>query len=832
MKQSDRINGLNIPFSKDGFVDSMALSNEEKLVASNDRFELYIDETTSHFKVLDLVSNEVWESNPSIEDPWETDEMHVITPTALQKQQATLEISYFNDTGSLATVNNYSLSISHPKSVLNEEGYRTYQIKYVEDGFQVFYQIEDVEVDYLYFPKYLSEEVIDSLENSRYIKRLAYTGYDEELGLYSITEYEKMSDVVKEELYEVFYGENGLGYTRERAIEENKQNGYTEEFQKISFGIAVQVLLTDTGVTTSIIQDSIEETDTEKLATVTLYPHFGCAVSKIDGKSTDGYLVVPDGTGAVIEFNNGKFYQQPYAKRLYGNDLGLMPKKMPETQQDIKIPLYGMVKESSAFAAIITSGDTQATLNADVAGRIDSYNKIYTSFNFREKESVTLGSGYQTYGLTLWTEERVKSDFTVDYHFLNGEDASYVGIAKVYQQYLVDQFDFDAIDQTNKTQLTAEIIGAYDRQDFMFGVPYNTIDTLTTFDESQLIVEALKERNVDYISLIYKGMINGGLSSTLNDRFDIVNQLGSKRDYNELITYLDDNNVKLYPDVNVTTTSEYNKLFDQYRYTASRVDGKQSLDFTYDLPTKLPISETPNSLYRDDYVINPLYQQAVLNNFLDDYDGNALSLRHLGGVIGGSYGDDVVYMDEAKELQLSMLLGINEELILNNPNGYALPYADYIVDLPLETTRYAILDYQIPLLQLVLSGKVDYSSISLNMDYERSVEYNFLKTLETGSNLKYTLSYDNSQEMRDTKYNYYISTEYTNWLDRISEQVTLLDEIGIHDGYLIDHEHVKDNVFKVTYSHGLEIVINYNLNAVTYEGKIIDATSYIVLEVE
>ena len=75
----------------------------------------------------------------------------------------------------------------------------------------------------------------------------------------------------------------------------------------------------------------------------------------------------------------------------------------------------------------------------------------------------------------------------------------------------------------------------------------------------------------------------------------------------------------------------------------------------------------------------------------------------------------------------------------------------------METTLYAILDYQIPLLQLVMAGKMDYTTVSLNLANERSVQYYFLKTIETGSNLKYTLSYDKSTELKDTNFNFYFS---------------------------------------------------------------------------
>ena len=825
MKPASLPESTKMEFSKDDFVDAMLLSDKNALVAENDNFELYLDQTTSYFKVVNKDTGVEWNSNPTKMDPQQFN----MTTSAIEKQKATLEISYFNEEGSLAQINNYRKSISHPESVLFAEGLRTFSIKNTESGFQVLYNLKSVDIDYLYFPKYLKPEIVDAHPQRVLIKSI-YDKFDTDLGVYAIGKYEELSVLSRKDLYPIFYGEYSLNYTRERAIAENESYGYYSEYNPIEFEIAIDVRLTEKGVKVSVIQDSIVESEVAKLASVSVFPHFGTAISVEDNLPTEGYIVLPDGSGAVIEFNNGKSYQQPYSKRLYGEDLGAMSYKMPEAQQKISIPLYGMVKEDSGFAAIITEGDTMATINADVSGRIDSYNKVYPTFNFRENEAIILGSGFNQYAIDLWTEERVACDFSVDYYFLNQEEASYVGIAGVYRKYLEDNFNFDNIDSTNKTQLMLEILGAYQKKDFFLGVPYYTKESLTSFEETILILEELKNYGINNIDIMYKGMMNGGLTQEIGNNFKIESVLGGKSDYQNLMDYSQTNDIAIHPSLSIMITNQYDRPFDEYRYNSFRIDGKLSLNFTYHLPSKLPYSETTYAEYKDKYVVSPLFLEEVLNDFLDKYPYDNISFEYLGSALGGSYGDTVVYKEDALKIQKSLLEKTEKDILLSNPLGFALAYADLIQDLPLDTTRYAIIDYQIPLLQLIIAGKVDYSTISLNLANERTTQYNFLKVIETGSNLKYTVSYNSSIVLKDTEYNNYFSTEYTNWIEQINKQVTELDNIGLHEGYLVEHEKVDNNIFRVKYSNGLEILINYNLTeAKDILGYDIPGQDYVVM---
>lgn len=822
-----------IAYSSDGFIDAATLTDTNKLVASNQNFDLYMDETTSYFKVYDKINDVTYQSNPTEDDPWIADENQMITNTAIEKQKATLEIQYVNEKGSLTTINNYTYSIYHPETILDDEGLRTFGIKYIDDGVQIKYEIEDLEIDYLYFPKYIPIETFEALEDYNLLKSLAYKGIDEELGVYQINddEYESMSELVRKNLYRIFYEK--LGYTREQAIAENESYGYFESYEKIRFEIAIQLKLTEDGIKTTIIRDSIEESKSERIAKITLYPLFGTAIAVDDlNQPTEGYLVIPDGSGAIIEFNNGKYFQNAYNKRLYGQDLSLMPNDMAEQQEKIAIPVYGMIKEDHGFAAIITKGDAMASIQADVSGRIDSYNKIYTSFTLREVESVVIGSGFNQYGVDLYTDEIVDTDFEVSYQFLDASHASYAGIASIYRQHLIDTYGLTEIDNTNQTVLTTEFIGAYDKQSFLLGVPYDSMQSMTTYEEALDIIKELQDLGIHDMNVLYQGTYNGGLKQSLNDEIDYEKVLGGEKGYDELYTYLSDQGIDLYQSASLMTANSYHKAFDKYRYTAQRIDGSHAIDYAYHYPSGLPYTETDFDHSAGDYVVNPVYYQSIYEDFNQEYNYSYVALNGIGSMLAGHYNDkQTVYVQQAINLQLQLLDSMEESLMLNNPLGYAISYANYISDLPTETTLYSIIDYQIPLLQLVLSGFVDYSGQSMNLASDRSIDYQFLKAIETGSNLKYTLTHDDSIELLNTEYNYYMATQYDFWLDTIASQVQELDMIGLHEGYLVGHEQVANNVFKVTYSHGLTIYINYNLSDVTVNTIHVGSMDYTVVEV-
>lgn len=824
----------------DGEVEYVdVLNDQNKKVAETSDHVLYLDETTSYFKVEDKNTGLVWRSNPE-------------NPT-LDAQRATLSVVYMEGEGNSNTrksINNYKTSISHDPSVDYDKGIRrTYSINYIENGFQVLYELTNLDITYLSIPRFLTEEIyqktLDALLE-RYNETMDFYIYDLYLtfrdiyqrdafeeGLYQIikTAYENMSRTTLSDLYDIFYPSNEedrfdfLGvYTLERVQEENANHGYFEEPDVFNIQIATQVLLTDFGVETSIIRNSIKESKNISITEINLYPYFGAVPQfEEDGSPSVGEIIIPDGSGAIINFNNGKGGEtNAYRVRVYGDDLAMAPYSMIN-RNDLIFPIFGMVYQNSGFAAIISKGDGMASINANTSSTRTPFNLAYASFELRERETITLGAATRR-DITLVTDDIVNTDFGVSFYILDSENSNYTGVAKSYRDYLVDNYNLTKKDNTTDAVLTLELLGAYDQREFFLGVPYTTQRSLTTFKEALEIVEELKSQGVSEMSVLYNGVLNGGINPKNSFGSKIEKVLGGKKGYTQMEKELEELGVDLSVSVELIAARDFNKPFENIRYTSRRISKANSIIYNYDLSTEL--YEEDSVLNR--YAINPMYYESLYNRFDRKNVIDSLQFEYLGNSLAGNYQTkNMIYRQDAVTYQRNLFEKMDDKrIMLKQPLGFAIPYADYIVDLPVSTTLYTIIDYSIPLVQLVLNGYVDYSTESINLSSSRSTEYLFLKAIETGSNLKYTITKDSSEELLNTPYNNYLSTTYANWKETMVEQYNEINSLGIYSSELINHRRIRHEVFQVEYDNGTVITINYNPNSINYNGVVIPGLSY------
>ena len=666
---------------------------------------------------------------------------------------------------------------------------------------------------------------------------------------YELTNYENMTLINMNYFHTLLY--DLCDFTTEDLTHENEHFDINTEVTKAEFDIAIEYKLTETGLEAKVINESIVEPVTKKqreflfikwyvdtvkypITNVDILPYFTAVNdTKVDEvtnetTNTDGYILIPDGSGAIMNFNNGKTtYTQYLSKRVYSTDTAFASEVKQVEKEDILLPMYAVISQNkngssvtSAQGVIVSSNtnEEQLALAANVSGARDSYNRAYYTMYYRETQQVNIGTGYYLKKVIKWTEERFKGDAVVKYDLISNTtgDITYGDVARKYRE----QIGLNEInDATNETVINTEVVGLYDYYKYFLGVKYTAYDTLTTYKQAGEIVDKLLSLNKDgkilSMNLYYIGWRKKGLISESYQNMSYSKKLGSKKQFENLEKKLKNNEIGFYPFVDFGEINKYQESFGKSRYTIRDVSGDFVEKRPYDLATNVYDKEQ-----RAIYTLSPKYYVQFMDNLISSYNKkvklDSIALGSLGSTLPGDYKkDNVIFRDTTKAEQIKMFemlsdSGINK-LTLKAPYQYALKYTDGAPEVPYESTTYEIFDFSIPFYQMVITGAIDYSGLVINANDEKGYTWHMMHILGSGSNLAFTFSYEDSSSLIQTDYNYYYYTQYTKWLDDVAAYVKELAAYGIHGCVLKNYEALDGftRVYKVTYQDK----ISYKNNA-------------------
>ncbi|HHY09218.1 MAG TPA: hypothetical protein GX528_01485, partial [Firmicutes bacterium] len=244
---------------------------------------------------------------------------------------------------------------------------------------------------------------------------------------------------------------------------------------------------------------------TYPLYTIKVLPYFGAA-----GVNEEGYIFVPDGSGALINLNNGKTYATAYSQRIYGNDFSFGRLADEATKTQVFLPVFGLKRGDDAFVAIVEQGASLARINGDVAGRTNSYNTVGAEFIVMAMGQISMpGEDWRL--MNIFQREPYLGDFRIRIGFLKADAADYVGMARYYQSYLVEKHGLERRGVKDQIPAFLELIGSVRVKRPLLGVPLSVTEPLTTFSDAARIVAELRAGGVENLHLRYSGWLKGGL---------------------------------------------------------------------------------------------------------------------------------------------------------------------------------------------------------------------------------------------------------------------------------------------------------------------------------
>ena len=804
--------------------------SEDPIVMENDRLKFTMDPITTQFSLEVKDTGKVWYSNPQ-----DAANDTLALSSEKTKLQSTLLMSYSVVSGLESQYDNYEYSIKNG----------IYDIEQGDDYIKVNYSIGKVDREYVIPPVSTAAEFEDMLSKmsndavnmvKRYYKKYDINNLgkkddkDALLASYPILETEVIyvlrdtaSNSVKTKMEEYF---EEFGYTYEMYVADKELDFSERTSDNPVFNVNMVYRLEGDDMKVEIALKDLEHEDDYPIYTLTPLPYFGAG-----GTSDEGYMLVPEGGGAIINFNNGKIAQNSYYANMYGWDMALSRDAVVHNTRAY-YNTFGISNGDDSFICILEEGAPYASIQADISGHNNSYNYVNAVYSVSLREQYDVGSIANS-AIYVYLPELPDETLTMRYHFV--DSGSYVDMAKEYQSYLKNKYDgyFIRNDDT-EAPVALEIVGAVDKVRQILGVPVSKPLKLTTFKEAETMISELQSEGMHNMSVKLTGWCNGGVKQKILRKVKPISDLGSKKDLQSLSDTAKSLGIDFYLD-GVTHYEYDSNIFNGFfSYTdAARFISKERAKLVIYSDVTYAAREGTD----DYYLLHSDLVQEMTENLIGAADkySTGVSFRDTGMDLSADYyRKKTVSRQAAMTLQSDRLKEMSDsgmKIMINMGNDYAAVYSDMITNMDLKGSEYTILDAYVPFYQIAMHGYVNYTGPALNVT--GNAEEEILVSAEYGAGLSFSLMRETAFALQKTLYTEYYGSDYAACHDRMLEIYTRYnEELGhIFNQEMTGHECITDELKCTTYEDGTKVYVNYGFeDAVTDDGVEVPARDYKVVK--
>ncbi len=630
-------------------------------------------------------------------------------------------------------------------------------------------------------------------------------------------------------------------YTYEELDKDHEETEYVgADRAPALFKMALEYTLDEYGLSVRLPANGIRFDESEyQLTYISILPYMGAGANYAGSdksKTQTGYTFYPDGSGSIFRFEelagkgtttiSGKVYGQDFA---YHTITGAH-------QETIRYPAFGLVANDwttklvekvdengtsslvsteqevgRGYVAVIEEGDALAELYTYHAGSLSKYNTMQMMFYPRPKDTYNMRDAISVGTNATWTvvsERKYVGNYKIRYFMLTDDniaeekaidnyyETSWLGMAVAYREYLDDKGQLERLssgDLQEDIPLYIETFGAVDTIERILSIPVNTKAALTSFSDIMTMYDELKEEGISNINFKLTGYYNGGMYSSVPYRLNWEKAVGGKNGFDELVEYAQANGFGVYPDFDFVY-AQFGEAFDGLNYKKHYV---KTIDNRYTAKREYSATyQTFVSYFQ--MAISPAYYahfyEKLSNNYLKHNYGN-ISVGTLGSDLNSDFDEDEPYnREDSKKFTVEALEYFNENydsIMVSGGNAYTWKYADHVLGVSLDSSRYNRSSNSVPFLGVLLHGYVQFSGAALNM--EGNIGYAILRTIENGASPYFILSYnaENTTLLKEDAYlSKYYSVRYDIWRSELIDIYKELNAVlaDVQDKLIIDHE--------------------------------------------
>ena len=806
--------------------------DEQPIILENEYLKFEMDPLTTHFDVTVKSSGKVWHST-AVDAQDDT----IAVNEEKGRLQSDFLLTYGTESGLDVTLDSYSFSTTNG----------VYEIEASDDSVRIDYSIGKISKEYV-FPLAITKtnfdalmENLDTTDRSSVkgfyklydIKKLGKKDNKEELlsnyplletePLYILRSPDELRDVKKKMLQGYF---EAAGYTYEDFLRDKEVNQREGVNTAPVFNASVIYRLDGKDLLVEVPLKDFDGKTEFPISKVSILPYFGSG-----NLNDEGYMLVPEGGGSIMNFNNGKSMQNIYYANVYGWDMAIERKDVVHTTH-ANMNLYGIAQGNDSFLCIIEQGSAYASVTADVSGRSSNYNHVCAEYTMKARERYDLGTGANT-DMYVYLEDLPEDESILQrYSFI--DSGNYVDMARDYRQYLMNRYPgYLTKNDDASTPVNVQIVGSVDKVRQIFGVPVSRPLALTTYKEAAEMIETLTSEGVDNLSVKYVGWCNGGVKQKVLKRVKTIHALGSKKDLTNLTNKANELGVDLYLD-GITEYAFKSNIFNgffSYTDAAKFLSRKRAELYEYSAITF--VARDGLDSY---FLLHPDRIENFANKLVStaqDYNAGA-SFQDIGRDLSSDfYRKNYTSREDAMVKQAEVLKSAKDsgtKIMINSGNAYAVPYSNFVTDVDLKGSEYTILDASVPFEQIALHGYVNYAGMPINVCGNDVEEV--LYAVEYGAGLSFTFMDESSFTLQKTIYPMYYGADFSKWHDRmLSIYNTYNERLGhTFNQEIVDHKILSDDVSVTVYEDGTKAYVNYGYSDFTVDGITVPARDYYVVK--
>ena len=624
------------------------------------------------------------------------------------------------------------------------------------------------------------------------------------------------------------------------------------DFDTIDLNVAVYITFGEDSISYDVPFSEIGGEGIKSVTAIILTPFLGASGGEAEiydpetGKygsaqpkyKIPGYVFVPDGSGALIRFQDNSVAFTPYIGDVYGTDPATESYYYNELSDSVPVknpvmPVYG-IAHGNGQAAFVAWAEKGAEYMDIVVNPEETKKVKYTWAYPRFEYNMTYYQVYNNAGSGYFTlmEKPSSFDISMTYRFLSGDGstgyrADYTGMALAYREHLIDEGILN-VRAENEGDIPMRV-------DFLMSdVKKSVVGTeqvVTT--DTDGVRDILEDLSAEGITNVNSGLIGWQKKAETLAKpyaYKFTSKIGRKGEFEDLFTDFAAKGVDISYSRDFVTINK--KMISFYTNAAKHVNTWYLMtDKSVLYPANCPIFETG-------YALPSKTAEWIekLSGKVSDYS-ESFTITGASNILTSTYDRNGVVssLTDAEELIRGAVAKAGENMKINlvNPNQYLWEYTDRYLQAPVGTSQYVFETDSVPFLQMVLHGTMEvygpYSNFSFYTDSDilRMIDYNISPSFIFTKEPSYLLADTVSSDMYSTEYEQYrkLAKKVYNGVNSILSQIK---------GYeWVDRDVLGSGVIVNTYMKNgakAQVIINYTDSPVSYLGNVTEALSASVVK--